>query len=111
MEQNKSIQNLVPLAQLDRLAQEQGFGTMQVIMEVHDKKIVAVSGQRFRRKTYKLGDGYEDAMREFVNDIRNWQVANESGNVTLTVKLHKGDVKEIFIQTNFRQVFPTDCGI
>lgn len=110
MDQSKSVLNLVPLAQLDRLAQEQSFGSMQVTLEVHDKKIVGLTGARFRRKTYKF-DGAEDAIQEFLHDLQRYQECKESGAVTLTIKLHKGDVKEMFIQTNFRQVFAADTSV
>lgn len=104
MDEDKSLENLVPLAQIDRLAQEMQYGSLPIHIEVHDKKIVGVTGSRFRRKVFK-GNGAEEVVAEFVRELKECMEAKEHGSVSFTVNLHKGEVKEGYIQTNFRQVF------
>jgi hypothetical protein len=104
IDQDKSMENLVPLAQIDRIAQEMGFGSLPVYLEVHDRKIVGVTGSRFRRKVFK-GNGAEDIVADFYTDLQKSMDGKENGTMTFTVKLHKGEVKEGYIQENFRQVF------
>ncbi len=103
-DENKSLENLIPLAQIDRGAQEMKFGTMPLHLEVHDGKIVGVTGSRFRRKIFKE-NGAEDVLREFYEELKEHMAEREHGTISFTVKLHKGEVKEGYVQTNFRQVF------
>lgn len=103
-DEDKSLENLLPLAQIDRIAQDMSFGTMPVYLEVHDGKIVGVTGSRFRRKVFK-GNGAEEVVREFSLELKEHMEAKEHGTISFTVKLHKGEVKEGYVQSNFRQVF------
>jgi ribosomal protein L14E/L6E/L27E len=100
-------ENIAPIAQIDRLAREMKFGVMQLSLEVHDKKIVGISGPKFRRKKYQV-DGYKSMLADMVVELEKCRDQEASGTITFTVKLHKGESKELYVQTNYRQVFDKD---
>jgi hypothetical protein len=104
MQENKSIQNLAPLAQIDRLAQEQRYGTLQLTLEIHDRKIVGMTGAQFSRKVYRNCGG-SDVVDTFAMELLGHKENKSDGTYTVTANLRKGEVKEAFFQTNVRQVF------
>jgi hypothetical protein len=104
MDKNKSMMNLIPLAQIDRMAQEMRYGSIPVEVEVFEGKVVAVSGSKSMRKIYKKG-GLQIAIEELAQKLIGYEAEKECGVVEIKLKLHRGELKEMLMQTSFRQIF------
>ncbi len=99
---NLQEHNLAPLAELDRQAQHQRYGTLSVTLEMHDGMIVGLQGNQIQRVKFKEGENTQ-ATSLILSEIKSLFEKKESGMFTLSVKLEVGNLREVYLQRNLKK--------
>lgn len=94
--------NLAPLAELDRQAKLQRYGSLSVTLEMHDGMIVGLQGNQIQRVRFKEGENTQ-ATSLILSEIKSLHEKKESGMFTLSVKLEQGNLKEVYLQRNLKK--------
>lgn len=101
MDLPNKTQNLQLYAVLERVIQQARFGQINLSLQIHDGKAVYLIGNNFEHRQYKE-DGATEALEEFLTRVKNIRIARRSGTFTATFKFHGGKVKELLLQSNFK---------
>jgi hypothetical protein len=99
--------NLAPLAELDRQAKLQRYGSISVTLEMHDGMIVGLQGNQVQRVKFKDGENTE-ATSLVLSEIKDLFTKQESGMFTFTMKFNKGNIKDVYLQRNLKKQYSLD---
>lgn len=91
------------MAQIDRLAREQKFGKIEAVFEIHEGRVVATTGRQTLRKKHK--DTNAGSIAAVAEKVKEYSQQKETGEITVTLQIKKGNITDTFIETNFRQIF------
>lgn len=97
----ENMPNIQLYAALEQVIQKARFGTVSLSVQIHEGKAVYLIGNNFEHRQYKE-DGTTKAIEEFLMRIKDTRVKGKTGSCTATFKFQAGSVKELLIQSNFK---------
>ncbi len=100
-DQIETSQNIPLFAALEQVIRKTKFGTVNLSLQVHDSKAVYLVGNNFEQRQYK-DDGTTQAVEEALVRLKEARVKAKTGTFTVTFKFHQGSVKELLLQSNFK---------
>jgi len=102
-----SRHNLIPFVELEGAIEKLRFGTISLWFQVHDGKIVAIQGNQFQQLRFKKKMN-ADATAVVLAEIKDAHKKKKSGNLTITLKFGDGHIRAVYLQRNYRKVYPLD---
>lgn len=100
-----SKHNLIPFVELEKALEKMRYGTVSVWFQVHEGKIVSIQGNQFQQLRFKK-DQNADATAVLLAEIKDAHKKKKSGNLTFTIRFGEGDIRALYIQRNYRKVYP-----
>jgi len=102
---NLSKHNFVPFVELEKAIEKLRFGTVSIWLQVHDGRIVAIQGNQFQRLRFKKKMNTA-ATAVVLAEIKDAYKKKKSGNLTFTIKFGDGHIRELYLQRNYRKIYP-----
>jgi len=109
MKKDLSEHNLEAFAELERACEQTRYGTLNVWMKLHDGQVVAIEGNQLQVLRFKENENNK-AMAVVLAEAKHLSEAKRSGNVTYTLSLVDGHIREVHLQRNLTRRFPLRKG-
>lgn len=107
MKKDLSKHNLIPFVELERALETLRYGTVSLWFQVHEGKIVSIQGNQFQRLRFKKGQNAE-ATTVLLSELKEAHEKKKSGNLTFTIQFGEGHIRTLYLQRNYRKVYPLD---
>lgn len=107
---NPDIHNLIPFTKIEKTIEKIGYGSLDVTLQIHQQKIIAVEGHQFQRVKYPAGQNTE-AVSLLLSEIKNLHDNQQTGNFSFSMTLNNGDIREVSLNRNLKESFPLEASV
>jgi len=111
MEKTIEEHNLLPLAEIGRVAEDSDCSVVSLYVQTHRGRIVSLEGNRTQEIRFPVGNNSK-ATALLINEVKDLCSKSRSGNFTYTLSMKGGNIRKVFLQRNLRKQYPIDppCG-